>query len=301
VLCSRAADQADQYAAHGLELLEAKRYHEAVAALQQAVNLKPGNPHYMAALGQACLGDGETKSSIRWLEKALKFLPTDFALRFTLALAYQKAEDDSGALRVLSGPVPGDRMAPSWMFLRGFSLFRAQQYDEADALFSALLRYADMRAPADFFLANCRFAKGRLEDSLPLYEEAIRLGNVPSNKALNAYYYNYGLALFRLQRFEPAGAAFGQSIDRFPRDPLPWLFLARCQAELGRPQQAIGTYETLLKDHPDFSPAYYQLARLHAWYGSGQRARELFQKVAALKDQERDQAEQLSKRLMVGR
>jgi tetratricopeptide (TPR) repeat protein len=140
-----------------------------------------------------------------------------------------------------------------------------------------------MRAPAHFFLANCDYVENDLEKALPEYEAAIREGNVPSNKALNAYYYNYGLALYRLRRYDQAAAAFRQSLALFPTDPLPRFFLSRALAETGSYGQAIELLKQIVSEHADFAPALYQLARLEAAHGDRELARGLFQRYAALR------------------
>lgn len=156
-----------------------------------------------------------------------------------------------------------------------------------------------LTAAASFFVANCRFGQNDLEGSLPWYEAAIRQGNTPQNRALNAYYYNYGLALFRLRRYAEASSAFLASIERDARDPLPPYFLGQSQAQRGEVQDAISIFTQLIQKHPDFSPAYYQLGRLLSRTGDRARSQEMFAKVKQIKDAElREQ--QLIKRMELG-
>jgi tetratricopeptide (TPR) repeat protein len=291
---------ANDYSSAGMDLLQSKRFEEAIEPFQQALQLEPGNPYLAMALGQALLGSGKPRPAITHLETALRVLSQDAALRYTLAEAYQRVDDDKNALRVLSGTTPSTALTAPWLFLQGFSLFRLGRLPEAAKIFEGLLHYDGMRAPAKFFLANCAYSENRLAEALPLYAEAIRLGNVPGNKALNAYFYNYGLALYRLERYAEAADSFRQSLERYSRDPLPALFLARCDAAQGHYQEAIDIDEQVVKEHPEFSAAVYQLARLHAQHGDPNRAKELFRKVAELKRGELRQTDELTTRLMLG-
>jgi tetratricopeptide (TPR) repeat protein len=222
-------------------------------------------------------------------------------VRFALAQAHQTNDDDVKALQALSGEPPPDPLRAPWLFTRGFSLFRMGRYDAAESTFRSLLKYAEMQAPAQFFLANCAYARGMFAESLPLYDKAIAAGDSPSNRALNAYYHNRGLALYELRRFEEAAGSFRQSIERYPRDAMPYLLLARCLTELDRHKEAMESLEKAIQLEPGFRLAYYQLARLHQQYGDKQRGRELFQKVSELRGQELAKEEDMARRLKVGR
>ena len=223
--------------------------------------------------------------------------PADFQTRFAEAQAYQRADQDLKALSVLEGSQPPPPLRDPWKMTQAFSLFRLGRLERAEKVFRELLRNPDLRAPANFFVANCIFARGHYVDSLPYYEAALKAGNVPGNRALNAYYYNQGLAYYQLHRFREAAGAFQNSIDLYAQDPLPWLFLGRSQTELGDYAAAIEAYESAIRMRTDFRLAYYQLARLHAEHGDKQRSEELFVKVNELRRQELDEEQLLARRL----
>jgi tetratricopeptide (TPR) repeat protein len=223
--------------------------------------------------------------------------PVDFQTRFAQAQSYQRADNDLKALSVLEGPPPPPPLRDPWKLTQAFSLFRLGRLDRAEKVFRELLSNPELRAPASFFIANCIFARGRYADSLPYYEAALTAGHVPGNRALNAYYYNQGLAFFQLHRYREAAEAFRNSSDLYAQDPLPWLFLGRSQAELGDFAAAIEAYESAIRVRGDFRLAYYQLARLHAEHGDKTRSEELFEKVKALREQELDEEQLLARRL----
>jgi tetratricopeptide (TPR) repeat protein len=258
---------------------------EAIDLLQRALKLEPANPDYQAALGQIYLSTGQSRLAAPLLDRSLRAAPGDVDVRIALAQAYQNLDRDFDALHTLGNRPPREPYRPMWLFIRGFSLFRRGQIREADKTFADLLAYPDMRPLAHFFLANCRYVENNLEAALPEYEAAIREGNVPTNKALNAYYYNYGLTLYRLRNFDDAAAAFRKSSKHFSRDPLPRFFLARCLTEQGLYQQAIQLLEEVVAEFPDFPPALYQLARVQAAHGNKAINQELFRKYSALKEQ----------------
>ncbi len=275
-----------ELAAAAADAFERGRAGEAIDLMRQALKLEPANPAYQAALGQIYLSTGQSRMAAPLLDRSLRAAPGDIDVGIALAQAYQNLDRDFDALRTLGNKSPREPYRPMWLFIRGFSLFRSGQIREADKTFRDLLAYPDMRPPAHFFRANCRYVENDLEAALPEYEAAIREGNVPTNKALNAYYYNYGLTLYRLRRFDDAAAAFRRSSERFSRDPLPRFFLARCLTEQGSHQQAIQLLADVVAEFPDFPPALYQLARLQAQHGDKAIGQELFRKYSALKQQQ---------------
>jgi len=196
--------------------------------------------------------------------------------------------DYHAALGIVYLRVPEGELQKRWIFSRGFSLFRAGRFPEARRQYERLLEDPAMAAPSNFFLGNICFAQNRFPEAVRFYAEAIRLGDQPGNLPFNAYAYNYGLTLYHLGRFADAAAAFQLSIDRFPNDPLPWLWLGRCKQELGSYQEAIHDLEESVRINPDFRLSYFQLARLQFQFGDKKRAAELFEKVNQLKQTELD-------------
>lgn len=281
-----AESPADQLAERGVVAFQQGKFKDAVRYLSAARKADPANPLLAAALGQALMSAGDAAGAIAPLKEALSANPDDDAVRLALAQSYQRLDQDDNVIDLLK-PQSSRASPPSpWLFTLAFSRFRLHQYQEAEAIFRQLVPLPAMTAAASFFVANCRFGQNDLPGSLPWYEAAINAGNTPQNVALNAYFYNYGLALFRLGRYADASAAFLASTTRDPRDPLPPYFLGRSQTERGELQDAISIFNQLIQNHPDFSPAYYQLGRLFARAGDQVRSREMFAKVKQIKDAE---------------
>ncbi|MFN7926260.1 MAG: tetratricopeptide repeat protein, partial [Bryobacteraceae bacterium] len=291
---------AGELATSGWKHFEAGELDQAERDLAEAAKLAPANAPIALALGQTYLSAGKPKLAIPQLEKAARGMGNPTDVRFTLAQAYQAVNDDTRALAILSADPPQGELGGAWLFSRGFSLFRAGRFDAAESVFRPLAARPGMEAPAQFFLGNCAYARGKYEAALGYFEKAIAAGDAPGNRAINAYYYNQGLALYELRRFEQAAQSFRQSIDRFPRDAMPYLLLGRCQGELGDYQAAMASYEKAIELAPTFRLAYYQLARLHLAHGDKQRGAELSQKVAELRGAELEKEEKMARSLKVG-
>ncbi len=253
---------------------------EAAGLLRPLVRADPNNPKYLFDLGEVYLLMGKIDQAIPLLEKSLNLMPDNWDARMALAQAYQKINKDADALQTLGTTPPAGPKAEVWAFTRAFSLYRVGDISTALSLFKGLLSSENMRAPANFFVANCYSQMVKYQAALPFYKAAIKFGHSRYNKALNVYYYNYGLTLYKLGKYSASRDAFEKSIQRFANDPLPWYYLGRCEAELGNFPEARDAFETAIKKDSSFNPAYYRLARLYAEHGDKKKAHEYYSKVS---------------------
>jgi len=283
----------------GQQALEGGRAEEATRLLKRAVEARPGNPSYRVALAQGYLQLGRAEEALPHLQEAVTALPDNYDLRYALATLYQKVDNDVKALEALDYKQPPEPLRTPWVFARGFSLFRLGRTEEARRAFEKLLETGSARAPAHFFIANSLFTEGKYAEAIPHYETAVELGDQPDNKAWNAYVYNYGLALYETRDYRKAAEAFRKSIQRYSKDPAPWLLLGRCEAELGNFQEAIFALESAIETDPTFRPSYFHLARLHRQHGDKRRAKQLFEKIADLKKAEVQREERLAFELKI--
>ncbi len=256
------------------------RLEHAERLLIPLVRADPSNPKYLYELGDVYLLMGKPEQAIPLLQKSLDEKPANWNARMALAQAFQKTDHDADALRILGKTPPSGELAELWTFTRAFSLYRHGNLNVALPLFKQLLSHEKMRAPANFFVANCYSGMAQYQTALPYYEAAIQLGQSRDNKALNIYYYNYGLTLYKLGKFQASRDAFQKSIQRFANDPLPWYYLGRCEARLRNFEGAKDSFETAISKDRSFNPAYYRLARLYAEHGDKKKAQEYYSKVS---------------------
>lgn len=290
-------DAAARLASAGWQAYEEARFGDAKVSMEQAVRLNPTQPDYQAALAEIDVKLGDQDAAVRHFETAITLKPSDLEVRVHLAQIYQLLNKDLDALRILQVAKPEGRLYAVWHFSRGFSLFRIGRFVPARNEFGLLVSDPQFQAPAAFFLGNIAFAQNRFDEAAPYLAAAVDLGNSESNKAYNAYTYDYGLVLFKLGRFAEADRQFRASLERYAKDPLPWMFLGRCEQELGNYQVAIDMLETSIKVDPNFQLSYYELARLQQKHGEPRRAEELFEKISRMKKEEINQEEERAMKL----
>jgi len=275
-----------QLAAEGWSAFGQGRLDDAKQLLDRAVSLDPTDADYQAALAEVDSRMGQQADAIEHFRKAIALSPSDAEFRLDLAQILQTENKDQEALRVLQVAHPGAGLADQWHFSRGFSLFRTGRFPEASAEFKAVVDQPGFKASASFFLGNIAYSQNEFEQAAQYLATAVELGNVATNRAYNAYTYDYGLTLMKLGRYQDAAAQFKASIERYDRDPLPWMFLGRCDEQMGDYPAAIEMLETSIRKDPSFQLSYYELARLQQRHGDPQRAAELFRKIGTMKEEE---------------
>jgi tetratricopeptide (TPR) repeat protein len=286
LLSAQRPEQAAALAQAGWQAFEQGRLSEAKQSLDQAVHLAPAVADYQAALAEVDSKSGEKAEAIRHFQRAIQLKPLDAEFRLNLAEILQTENNDLGALRVLQVALPSPDLSSAWHFSRGFSLFRTGRFGPAIEEFTSVLQNPLFRASASFFLGNIAYSQGEFDKAEPYLAMAVKLGDVEGNNAYNAYAYDYGLVLFKLEKFAEAETQFKASIAHYRGDPLPWMFLGRCEEQLGNYPAAIQMLETSIKTDPRFQLSYYELARLQQRHGDSQRAAELFKKIGDMKAEE---------------
>jgi tetratricopeptide (TPR) repeat protein len=270
----------------GWKAYEEGRFQDAQALLEEAVKLSPSVADYQAALAEVDSKLGQQDAAIQHFRKAILLKPSDTEFRLDLAQILQTKGNDQEALRVLQIAHPDPELSGALHFSRGFSLFRLGSFVPAGNEFKLVLQKPKFKASASFFLGNIAYTQSRFVEAEPYLATAVELGNVEGNKAYNVYTYDYGLVLFKLGKFAEADRQFRDSIAHYANDPLPWMFLGRCEEQLGNYPEAIAMLETSIKTDSTFQLSFYELARLQQRHGDPKRAAELFEKIGEMKKEE---------------
>lgn len=284
-------------AVEGWKAYEEGRLQDAQALLEEAVKLSPAVADYQAALAEVDSKLDQDDAAIQHFKRAIALKPLDTEFRLNLAQILQKKGSDQEALHVLQIAHPPFELADLWHFTRGFSLFRLGSFKPASDEFKLVLEKPQFKASASFFLGNIAYAQGRFVEAEPYLATAVELGDVEGNKAFNVYAYDYGMALFRLGKYSEADRQFKVSIAHYDKDPMPWMFLGRCEEQLGNYPEAIAMLETSIKTDSTFQLSYYELARLQQRHGDPKRAAELFEKIGEMKKEEVQKEEERATRL----
>ena len=284
-------------AAAGWTAYENGRLQDAESLLNEAVKLSPAVADYQAALAEVDSKLGQEDAAIQHFKRAIALNPVDTEFRLNLAQILQKERQRPRGAAHSSDCASSPDLIDLWHFTRGYSLFRLGSFGLSATEFKAVVQKPQFMATASFFLGNIAYSQSQFDQAEPYLAKAVELGNVEGNKAYNIYAYDYGLVLFKLGRFTEADHQFRVSIAQFDRDPLPWMFLGRCEEQLGNFPEAITMLETSINKDSTFQLSYYELARLQQRHGDPKRAAELFKKISEMKQEEVNKEEERATRL----
>jgi choline-sulfatase len=200
----------------GRSLLELRRFDEAAAALQQAVEVNPRSNSARAHLARAQAGSGHLKEAVATLERALAQAPRN----------------------------------PELLQMKGRMLLRQGAEPEARAVLEQA-RQLDPKNPLVFVdLSTLLRNEGDTQQALTLAETAVELAP-KSPEPLVAR----GLARGAVGREAEAGKDFEAALAVAPTYPDALFFLAAIHRRAGRPEAAIPLLERLLKEAPDYPHA----------------------------------------------
>jgi Flp pilus assembly protein TadD len=166
------------WAAHynaGLALLDAKRFDEAHASLEQAIALKPDEPNVLAALGRSYDGKGETSSAVTSFKRAIDINPEMFESYNDLGTVYFKNEDYALAEASFAAALRLKPEASASRFNLGLCYARQGRYSDATREFERVVQATPADAEALYELGLSYERTGRASDAVRVFQTAGKL------------------------------------------------------------------------------------------------------------------------------
>jgi len=224
----------------------------AVAEIQKAMDLDPSNQDYILELSEVFVANNNGGAAVTLLNAAKKAFPTSARIWFALGVAYLVDENRPAAEVSLRKSLELDPKLDLALVVLG------QGYKET----------------------------GQWND---LLETADRLIQVNGRNA-TGYYYKAVALLESTPRDEAQiETLLKKSVALRTEDPGPHYELAKLLAKKGDKEAALRELEQIIKAHPDFGPAYYQLYRLYREKGATGKSVEAQQAHARIQASEREQ------------
>jgi len=166
------------WAAHynaGLALLDAKRFDEAHASLEQAIALKPDEPNVLAALGRSYDGKGETSSAVTSFKHAIDVNPEMFEAYNDLGTVYFKDKDYVLAEANFVAALRLKPEASASRFNLGLCYARQGRYSDATRELERVVQAKPDDALALYELGLSYERTGRASDAVRVFQTAGRL------------------------------------------------------------------------------------------------------------------------------
>lgn len=174
----------------GIAALEGGRHAEAIAALEQALAARPGDPATLYALGEAAAQLGLHQAAVRFFQEVLAVAPERFEATIRLAramAALMRHGDAIDALRTALARAPEN--AGLWLAL-GNAVREIGDVENGATFYREALRLNPDSVEALGNLADLVFDAGDVTEALALYDQAVH--RAPANAQLRL---NRALAL----------------------------------------------------------------------------------------------------------
>jgi predicted O-linked N-acetylglucosamine transferase (SPINDLY family) len=250
-------DSSEALACHhrGLELLESQQAPLAIAELERAVALEPGNAEFLKSLGNAQKAAGKLDDAIASYRRSLDITPDYLPSLYNLAVTLRETGNAGEAeqrFRRLRELEPND---VDTLFHLGGLLAARSQFVESAAVYRDALRLT----PDNPYLW---LALGRVTQGMPgQLEESIRC----LQKAIELYpdladaHYGLGLARSKLGMIGAAVASYRRALELEPNAVNTLNDLGNILQDEGRLDEAIALYRRALAVSPDYAAVHCNL------------------------------------------
>ena len=204
------------------QIWEEKDYEDAIADINKALELNPGNASFYIYKGKIYGLKEDYAKAIEYLKKAIKAEP-DFATAYAeLGLVYAKQGNEQEFTKNLEKAL---RLKPY-----SGKLYKVR--------------------------GNGYFALKKQDKGIRDYETAIGL-SLDLEASPHLYYYWRGLELYKLEDYEGAVRNFDEAIKLIPDNPLYYSNLGNAYFQMGEKQKGIENYDKAIKLDPGSAEKYY--------------------------------------------
>jgi serine/threonine protein kinase/regulator of sirC expression with transglutaminase-like and TPR domain len=259
-------------------LVELQRYDEAIATLDQALQLEQNYP-------QAWLKRGEALGAMQKYDEALKAFDEALKLKSDLAIAWSnrgamlvKLQRYDEALTALDKAVELDSTDAKAWYERGMVLQQKQRNEAAVDSFNRAVQNQPDYAIAWYQRGSLLNQLERYEDALTSLAEAVQLQ--PTDTAA---WVERGLALGKLQRYEEAIASLDQALEINPNSGEAWGKRGEILAQLKRYDEALASLDKAVQIKSDDASAWYYRGRMLERLQRYEEAIAAYERVAQIK------------------
>lgn len=201
-------------------LVRLDRSSEAEAEFKKAVELDPASYDTNHNLGEFYAQAGQIEAAIRYLERAQQVQPTSYDNGYDLALAYTRAKRFGDAKQEIQALLRLNDAAELHNLLgevnesAGDPIAAVNEYERAAHL--------DPSEQNLFDWGSELLSHETLEPAIQVFQQGVR--RYPRSVKLQI---GYGISLYARGHYGDAVKTFSAACDLTPRDPRPYLFLAR--------------------------------------------------------------------------
>jgi tetratricopeptide (TPR) repeat protein len=255
--------QASEWFEQGNCMYQLKRYEEAIASFDQAIELQPDHATAWYNRGIALKTLGQLEQAIASYDKAIELQPDDATAWNNRGIALYFLGQLEQAIASYDKAI---ELKPDEAFAwnnRGTALYFLGHLEQAIASFDKAIELKVDDHYTWYFRGIALYFLGQLEQAIASYDKAIEL-QPDEAFAWN----NRGNALKKLGHLEQAIASFDKAIELQPDYPDAWNNRGNALYSLGQLEQAIASFDKAIELQPDYPDAWNN--RGNALYSLGQ-------------------------------
>ena len=236
-------------------LMDTARPAEALTHARRAVRAEPGNPFYLATLGNAEQASGRIPDAFRTYLCARTLNPGDEYVAYNLGrLCLQNRMPEEAAGFYLKAIETAPAMLEARYGL-GRALIDLGRVDDAVAVLGVVVQAAPGHADAALALSRLHVTHARYDDAEALLRAAVL--HLPDHAGLHN---NLGVALHKKGDFAGARAAFAVALRQEPLHPEYLSNDGLSRAAVNDLEGAIAAYRLAIHESPDYADAHWNLA-----------------------------------------
>jgi tetratricopeptide (TPR) repeat protein len=263
----------------GVDLYKQKKYPEAIAALQTAVQSEdPASDAYkesVVMIGQSYFMLSQSANAIPWLEK----LPNTNEANYMLGYAYLQTHQESKSQAAFARLFQVNPDSAAGHLVAGQMLIKKEFYVEAAAELAKALAIDPKLPETHFLLSELAILGGRMDEAIDHLKAELSV-----NPNFSMAWYRLGDAYTRQEHWELAIPHLQRAVWLNQNYSGPFILLGKCYFKQQDYTNAEGILRRALIIDPNNHSANYLLAQTLMAEGKKDEARALLQKVKDFKD-----------------
>jgi len=236
----------------GKVLYELKRYKEAIAAYEKAIQLRPEYAEAWNGEAKTFYDLKQYKQALDAYDKAIQIQPEYLDAWSGRVYLLNNLERYQAAIDSFDKVIKIQINSPEVWNARGDALMNLQRYQEASESYSKAVQYKQ-----DYYQAWS--SRGWALHNLQQYEEAIAAYDkaVQIKPDFDQAWYSRGNALLKLKRYQDAIASYDKAVQFKPDYYQAWYSRGNALLNLQRYQEAIDSFNKAVEYQPDYYEAWY--------------------------------------------
>lgn len=251
-------EYAQAWQGKGDAFLELKQYDEALDAYDKAIQIQP---NYL----EAWIGRGKTLDNLQRYEEAinafdaaLKIYPSDLGAWQNKGNIQLKIKQYSEALTSFDKAIElNSENSESW-YNRGLTLHNLRQYQKAVESFDKAVKSKPDSAQFWYSRGNSLMVLERYPEAVESYDKAVQF-----QPNLFKAWYSRGSALMNLQLYEQAANSFDKAVKLNPDDYDAWYNRGWALHQTNRYEEAVTSYNKAIQLRRNAHQAWYNLGNAY--------------------------------------